>query len=154
MNQPIDFDVPPRDWGDLGWFFDGVLIFNSPAVQKVPRTRWECDWAQIRDNDDLAEALQVAERPHLPEIEAAVSVLALSVDPDLSGFTPDALGFLGIRAEACAAFLRMVSVQGTTLFPPPAASWSQCIQWMLVHWWSEHGYAYTADMWISDRHQK
>lgn len=150
MSADLNFNEPPVDWGQLGFFFDGILIFNSPAFQKEPPILWKCDWTHIRNNDELAKALEEAEKPHLPEIEAAVAVLSLSVDPDLSGFSPEALGFLKIRAEACAAFLHMMSVESSTLFPPPKASWSQAIKWMLVDWWHKHGYVFTSDMHISD----
>jgi len=147
---PYDPTSPPESWFHLGWFFDGILIHSiHPPLPKS-------DVLSIFESSDsgserLIEVLKEAEKPHLPEIEAAVCLMSNSGEVDLNGFSPEARRLINTRAETVAGYIRTFFVGDESPFPLPQCSMGVCIKWLMIDWWEAHGRQMAVDVVVSDR---
>ncbi|MEY2562247.1 MAG: hypothetical protein QOH88_440 [Verrucomicrobiota bacterium] len=132
-----------RQWYDLEHYFDGILIFNLKK-REAPSV-YTFDESDVDDSDDLISRIEEAEKPYLPEVEAAIALIALSGEVDLDGFSLEALSVLRKRAETAAWFIHTLTTASTTLFPHPQCSMGDAVRWLLVDWWAEHGREMAAD---------
>jgi len=127
-----------EDWRILEHYLDGVIICNMP--HDIGRSDiLNFDLTKCSDVEEVISIYKEAEKEHLPEIESAISLICLSGEVDLKGFSTEALYLLRNRAETAALFIFHTYCGDKTLFPKSQCTLGQAIQWLLVEWWNHHG---------------
>ncbi|RYD74855.1 MAG: hypothetical protein EOP84_19250, partial [Verrucomicrobiaceae bacterium] len=96
---------PMQSWADLRNYLNDLVNHNLSNTDKV---RY-CDllpdgWRDVKDAIQLGKLMDAMEVPHLPEVEAAISLLSNSGETNLAGFSTEALTLLRKRAEYACAF--------------------------------------------------
>jgi hypothetical protein len=147
---PYDPSLSVENWHDLGWYFDGILISRMSSANKTPSVFSFYDQA-LHTQDDVLALLHKHERVWLAEVESAISLISISGEIDLTGFSPEAISIVARRAETIAAFIDSLHISEVSIFGLPQRPFGDCIRWLMTTWWDSHGRQMAVDVFLSDR---
>lgn len=153
----MDHSEPPYDpvkivgsWHELGWYFDGILIALMCSDKKAPGI-FSFYKKDAHSHDDILRLLNKHEEEWIAEIESAISLISISGEIDLKGFSAEAAALVANRAEAVVSFIDSLHISERSIFGLPQMPFGDCIRWLLIDWWDAHGRQLAVDIFLSDQ---